>query len=283
MFVMRVEDLDFGRVRDEYRVSQPHDLRWIGLDWDEGPDVGGPHTPYLQSRRTELYEDAINRLRAKGLVYSCSCSRREIAAAASAPHGVDDEGPPYPGSCRLRPLDPAAEDFALRFRVPSRPVVVDDLIQGKHIFDPEKLSGDFVIRRRDGVASYQLAVVVDDLMMEITHVVRGADLLPSAARQMLLYQALDREPPRWLHVPLMLDEAGERMAKREGSLTLGAIRERGVPPERLVGWLAWTCGLLEKPREVMPVDLVAGFDPARIPPAGTPVTLPDWLTGRLGP
>jgi glutamyl-tRNA synthetase len=156
-------------------------------------------------------------------------------------------------------------------------VTVDDRIQGRRAFEPAVSSGDFVVRRRDGIASYQIAVVVDDAAMRITDVVRGADLLSSTARQILLYQALGLEPPRWWHVPLLADETGERMAKREGSLTLESIRMRGVPPERLVGWLAWSCGLLDGPREMMPDDVLTIFDPERIPAADTAIALPRWL------
>lgn len=274
---MRVEDLDVGRVREEYRASQPRDLHWLGLDWDEGPEMGGPFGPYLQSERAARYEAAIAALNAEGLIYPCGCSRREIAAAASAPHGDDDEGPAYPGTCRNRWPGDSIPEFALRFRVPPGCVTVDDRIQGRRAFEPAVSSGDFVVRRRDGIASYQIAVVVDDAAMRITDVVRGADLLSSTARQILLYQALGLEPPRWWHVPLLADETGERMAKREGSLTLESIRMRGVPPERLVGWLAWSCGLLDGPREMMPDDVLTIFDPERIPAADTAIALPRWL------
>lgn len=277
---MRVEDLDSGRVRDEYRVSQPRDLHWLGLDWDEGPEMGGVHHPYRQSERMERYREAIAALRAKNLVYECGCSRKEIATAASAPHHDDDDGPAYPGTCRDRAPEEWKKDLALRFRVPAEPVIVDDLIQGRRVFEPMVSSGDFVIQRKDGVASYQLAVVVDDAAMGITDVVRGADLLSSAARQIILHEALELRPPRWWHVPMLLDEGGGRLAKRDGSLTLGAIRERGIAPERLVGWLAWTCGLLPEDRESTARELIPRFDPDRIPPADTPVVLPDWLTSR---
>ncbi len=276
-FIYRVEDLDAGRVRPGFRASQPADLRWLGLDWDEGPDVGGRFGPYLQSLRTPLYDDALAALRALGHVYPCRCSRKEIAAAVSAPHAGDEEGPAYPGTCRDRPIDPSGKPCALRLRVPPGQVTVDDQLQGRAVFDPATSTGDFVVSRKDGVAAYQLAVVVDDAAMRITDVVRGSDLLASTARQLLLYRALELDPPGWMHVPLLLDEAGGRLAKREGSLTLGALRERGVSPERVVGWLASTCGLAEREREANPADLVAGFDPERIPPGDTRVTIPAWL------
>jgi glutamyl-tRNA synthetase len=272
-FVMRVEDLDRGRVRPGYMQAQLDDLRWLGLDWDEGPDVGGPHAPYLQSERQADYEAAVGRLRSAGLIYPCFCSRREIAAAASAPHGPADEGPRYPGSCRERPRDPGdgGRAAALRFRVAPGAVGFRDLLQGDVAFDPEAETGDFVVRRRDGVAAYQLAVVVDDAAMGITHVVRGADLLPSTARQLLLYRALGLNPPAFLHVPLMLGADGERLAKRHGAVSLAELREAGVAPARAVGWLASTCGLAEPGEEVEARGLAARFAVERLPRGPTVV------------
>jgi glutamyl-tRNA synthetase len=275
--VLRVEDLDAGRVRPAFRASQLADLRWLGLDWDEGPDVGGDFGPYLQSLRTDLYDQAIDKLRSRNLVYPCRCTRKEIAAAVSAPHQEDEEGPAYPGTCRDRPFISSETEYALRFRVPAGSVCFEDQLQGRVAFDPASSTGDFVVSRKDGVAAYQLATVVDDAAMRITDVVRGADLLASTARQLLLYRALELDPPRWMHVPLLLDEAGGRLAKREGALTLSALRERGARPERVIGWLAWTCGLTEREREVMPADLVGVFDPGRISRSDTRATVPAWL------
>ncbi|HEV2149236.1 MAG TPA: tRNA glutamyl-Q(34) synthetase GluQRS, partial [Longimicrobiaceae bacterium] len=260
-FVMRVEDLDRGRVRPGYMEAQLDDLRWLGLDWDEGPDVGGPHAPYLQSERRERFAEALGRLEAAGLVYPCYCSRREIAAAASAPHGASDEGPRYAGTCRERPrgAGEVGGPAALRFRVPEGEVRFRDAVMGEVAFDPAAETGDFVVRRRDGVAAYQLAVVVDDAAMGITHVVRGADLLSSTARQLLLYRALGLPAPEWLHVPLMLGPDGERLAKRHGAVSLAELRGEGIAPERVVGWLASTCGLAEPGEHVRPAELVPRF------------------------
>jgi glutamyl-tRNA synthetase len=276
-FVLRVEDLDRGRVRAEYLETQLRDLRWLGLDWDEGPGVGGGYGPYLQSQRRARYDEAFERLTAKGMLYECFCSRREIAAAASAPHATDDEGPAYPGSCRTGPVHRAAGPAALRFRVPPGPVVFGDDLQGELAFSPEREVGDFVVRRRDGVPAYQLAVVVDDAAMGITHVLRGSDLLSSTARQILLYRALDLEPPRWTHAPLLLSPQRERLSKRVGGASLRELRERGVSPQRVVGWLAATCGLAAPGSEASPAELVGSYDPARLPLADTPVDVPGWL------
>jgi glutamyl-tRNA synthetase len=265
--VMRVEDIDPGRSRPELIGQQFEDLRWLGLDWDEGPDVGGPHAPYLQSGRRDLYDAALHRLRAEGRLFACTCSRKDIAAASSAPHAADEEGPRYPGFCRHRPGDPnAAAPAALRFRVPAAPVCFEDRVQGRRCIDLEECGGDFVVRRKDGVAAYQLAVVVDDAAMGITDVLRGADLLISTARQILLHQALGATTPRWAHVPLLLGPDGERLSKRHGSVTIRGIREAGARPQEVIGWLAWSCGLADQPREAAAAELVSSFDPALIPP-----------------
>jgi glutamyl-tRNA synthetase len=273
-FVMRVEDLDPGRVRPGLMEAQLEDLRWLGLDWDEGPDVGGAFGPYLQTERTALYDAAIRRLAEQGRLFACACTRRDLAASASAPHGAGDEGPRYPGTCRERPADPwlsadasgrPAEAMALRFRVEPGTVCFRDLLQGRACFDPAADAGDFVVRRKDGVAAYQLAVVVDDAAMRISHVVRGADLLSSTARQILLYRALDLDPPAFMHVPLLLGDDGERLAKRHGAVSLADARAAGVAPERVVGWLAATCGLGPPEGEAAPRDLLPRWDPARLP------------------
>lgn len=277
-FVMRVEDLDFGRVRPGYMERQLEELRWLGLDWDEGPDVGGPHAPYVQSQRQPLYEAALRRLAEMGMLFACTCSRRDIAGAASAPH-AGEEGPRYPGTCRDRRVQPGPgaltelgrSQFALRVAAPSGVIPFVDGLLGPCAFDPAD-EGDFVVRRKDGVAAYQLAVVVDDAAMGITDVVRGADLLSSTARQILLYRALELSIPRFLHVPLMLGEDGERLAKRHGAVSLGELRDEGVPPQVVTGWLAFTCGLAAAGEELHPRELVARFDVARLPAEPTVVT-----------
>jgi glutamyl-tRNA synthetase len=258
---MRVEDLDPGRVRAGVMETQLAELRWLGLDWDEGPDVGGTFGPYLQSERKDRYRAALETLAGAGLLYACGCSRREIAAAASAPH-AGEEGPRYPGTCGARAVAPGAlpgAGVALRFRVPPGPVAFEDELQGTQCFAPAGECGDFVVRRRDGVAAYQLAVIVDDAAMRITHVVRGSDLLASTARQLLLYRALGLASPAWLHVPLLLDAEGERFAKRRAGTTLAALRDAGVSPRRVVGWLAATCGLAEPDERLAPADLLPRF------------------------
>jgi glutamyl-tRNA synthetase len=262
-FVMRVEDLDGPRVRPGLERAILEELAWLGLDWDEGPDVGGPYGPYRQSERRERYDAAMDRLRARGAVYPCFCSRAEIAASTQAPHGPGDDGPRYPGTCRgLGPDEVAARRRrrapAWRFRVPEAPVAFVDVVRGPRSFHVARETGDFVVARADGLAAYQLAVVVDDAAMRIGCVVRGDDLLASTARQLLLYRALDLAPPRFAHVPLVTGEDGARLAKRHGAVGVGELRRRGADPRAVVGLLGALSGL-GRGAPVSPADLVEGF------------------------
>jgi glutamyl-tRNA synthetase len=233
--VLRDEDLDPQRSRPEYAVAMLEDLRWLGIRWNEGPDVGGPFDPYRQSERRECYLRAWRDLRARGLLYPCTCSRRELAESAQAPHennaGDNDEGV-YSGRCRNQTsaaADPASTTW--RFRVPDgRTIRFDDRSAGPQSYMAGKDFGDFVVWRRDDVPAYQLAVVADDVAMGITEVVRGRDLLKSTARQLLLYEALGALPPAFFHSPLVTDEKGERLAKRHDTLSLRALRAAGATP-----------------------------------------------------
>jgi glutamyl-tRNA synthetase len=217
------------------------------------------------------------------------CSRRDIAAAASAPH-AGEEGPRYPGSCRARTIDAWTPEVArglvgraaVRLRTDPGEECFDDAVQGRCCADPAGETGDFVVRRKDGAPAYQLAVVVDDAAMSISHVVRGADLLSSTARQLLLFRLLDAAPPAYLHVPLLLGPDGERLAKRHGAVSLAEARAAGVPPERVAGWLAATCGLAEPGEELAPAALVPRWDAARLPRHPTPLAVADLarLLGR---
>jgi len=266
-FVLRVEDLDAPRVVAGAEAAMRGDLRWLGLDWDEGPDVGGPHAPYVQSARTHLYADALARLRAAGRVYPCTCTRREIAAIASAPHGLDEEGPRYPGTCRSGPTHPE-RPACFRFRMPEPAPGFVDALSGP--FAPGSMGGgDFVVARSDGTFSYQLAVVVDDLAMGITEVVRGDDLRSSVPRQIALAEALGGTPPAWLHVPLVLAADGQRLGKRHGSTSLAALRDGGHTPAAIVGRLAETLGLAAPGESLLPRALVSRFDLAGLPREAT--------------
>ena len=266
---MRVEDLDGPRVRPGLEARVLDELRWLGLEWDEGPDVGGAYGPYRQSERGGGHAAALDRLRSQGLAYPCFCSRAEIAQASQAPH-ASDEGPRYTGTCRgLTAGEQAARAArrppAWRFRVPDGPVPFRDGFHGECTFDVAATVGDFVVARADGVPAYQLAVVVDDAAMAVTDVLRGDDLLPSTSRQILLYRALGLPEPRFAHVPLVVGADGERLAKRHGSLSVGELRERGAGAPAVVGLLASASGLAPPGARVMPADLVAGFRLDRVP------------------
>lgn len=241
--VLRMEDLDRPRVVAGAAEAILDDLRWLGIRWDEGPDVGGPVAPYAQSERAPLYEAALDDLGRRGLTYLCDCSRAEIARVASAPH-AGEEGPRYPGTCR--PYGLRARAFrrppALRLAVPEDAIVtVDDAVLGPITEHVARAAGDFVLRRGDGVFAYQLAVVVDDLAMGITEVVRGADLVSSAPRQALLARLLGGEPPRFAHVPLVVGEDG-RLAKRARGVPIREQREAGRDPRDLVRAIARAYG-----------------------------------------
>ncbi len=245
--VFRMEDLDAQRSRDEFAEAAMEDLRWLGIRWQEGPDVGGRCGPYYQSRRRMIYIDVWRRLLRGGFIYPCKCSRRDLAAATSAPHEdlgsnaemLDDE-PVYPGTCR--PAEYVAttgveilEGINWRFRVPDGELISFwDQYLGRVNYVAGRDFGDFLVWRRDGVPSYQLACVADDAAMRITEVVRGADLLKSTARQILLNRALGFEDPKWYHCPLVVDHNGQRLAKRHDSLSLRTLRQQGLTPMNIL-------------------------------------------------
>ena len=233
--VFRDEDLDPQRSKADFAQAMIEDLRWLGIRWQEGPDVGGPFAPYEQSRRRELYLEAWRKLRDGGFIYPCTCSRKDLATSAAAPNDTDDE-PVYPGRCRNKIGEARNHDLPKgvnwRFLVPDgEPVGFDDLRQGKQSSVAGRDFGDFVVWRRDDVPAYQLAVVADDAAMLITEVVRGADLLTSAARQLLLIRALSLPLPAYYHCDLVRDQAGVRLAKRHDALSLRALRAQGYTPQ----------------------------------------------------
>ncbi|MBX7080604.1 MAG: tRNA glutamyl-Q(34) synthetase GluQRS [Nannocystaceae bacterium] len=263
-FVLRVEDLDPGRSRPIFEQTVIADLRWLGLDWDEGPDTGGALGPYRQSQRSELYAAALARLSS----YACTCTRRSLREVASAPHGIE---PVYPGTCREH-ARVSAGAAAIRWRAPPGIAQADDLRLGRLAQDVATEIGDFVLRRGDGAWAYQLAVVVDDAAMGIDEVVRGEDLWRVTPRQVWLQRALSLPTPRYLHVPLLLGPDGDKLSKRHGAPDLATLREGGADPARVVAELARSCGLLDAATQrVSPRELVAEFEPARLCGAGTPV------------
>jgi glutamyl-tRNA synthetase len=236
VLVLRNEDLDPDRCKPEYVQAMYEDLRWLGIKWSEGPDCGGPYAPYSQSERREKYLGAWRQLRDAGFIYPCTCSRKDLASATTAPNDTDDE-PIYPGICKARTDARSYESPAgvnWRFRVPDgEEITFDDQNFGPHRYIAGRDFGDFVVWRRDDVPAYQLAVVADDHAMQITEVVRGADLLNSTARQLLLYRALELAPPKFYHCELVRDEAGVRLAKRHDALSIRHLRESGCTPEQV--------------------------------------------------
>jgi glutamyl-tRNA synthetase len=258
--VLRIEDIDTPRVVPGSAESIMDDLRWLGLDWDEGPDVGGPHAPYLQSQRSDHYRDALARLAERDFVFACTCSRKEIASIASAPHG--DLGALYPGTCRNRQPVSSSRPAALRFKHREPAPQFCDVLQGHY---REPVLDDFVLRRGDGMFAYQLAVVVDDIAMDVSEVVRGDDLLSSTPRQLALYEALGAAPPSFLHLPLLLGPDGRRLSKRHGAPSIANYRARGMTARAIIGWLGASLGLCEASAELSPSELIARFELSRLP------------------
>ena len=261
--VRRIDDLDGPRVKAGRERDATLDLRWLGLDWDEAEPV------LRQSERAAVYDAACARLVAAGLAYPCVCTRSEIESAASAPHGP--EGPPYPGTCRGKfPSEEAARaatgrPATLRFVAPPGPVTFDDLFCDRQTFDPAVETGDFIIRKANGTASYQLATVVDDAESGVDTVIRGDDLLPSTARQIQLQRALGLPTPRHLHLPLVVGPDGLRLAKRHGDTTIRSLAEAGWDAPALVGWLAASAGLGAEGDRVTAAELIPRYDLAKIP------------------
>jgi glutamyl/glutaminyl-tRNA synthetase len=236
--ILRNEDLDPQRCRLEFVQAMYEDLRWLGIEWSESPDCGGPFGPYVQSERRAHYLAAWQSLRDRGLIYPCSCSRKDVAQSAAAPNEGDDE-PFYPGTCREKWgtqtsefLKPAGVNW--RFHVQDgEQISFTDLHLGPQSMVAGRDFGDFIVWRRDDVPAYQLAVVVDDAAMRITEVVRGADLLKSTARQILLFRALELAAPDYFHCDLVRDEAGVRLAKRHDALSIRKLREMGWTAEQV--------------------------------------------------
>ena len=237
--LLRIEDLDPQRSREVFTGAAIEDLAWLGLEWDEGPDRGGPCAPYTQSKRFGLYRDVLKSLKATGHAYPCRCSRKDVREATTAPHDKGDE-PVYPGTCRPTPDQAmmfdieAAPHINWRFRVPDgKPVTFEDGRFGSQSFVAGNDFGDFVLWRHDDVPSYQLAVVADDHNMQVTEVVRGADLLKCTARQLLIYDALGWSAPEFHHCPLVKNDSGQRLAKRDDALSVRAMRESGTTPDEI--------------------------------------------------
>ena len=267
--ILRIEDLDIARCPRRYGEQMCRDIQWLGLDWDEGPVIGGPSGPYEQSRRTALYQAALRRLEAQGLVYPCFCTRAELHAA-SAPHREDGQVV-YPGTCRGLTAEQAAERArrtgrapALRLWVPEEEITFTDGHMGEYREWLPADCGDFLLRRSDGMFAYQLAVVVDDAAMGVTEVVRGADLLDSTPRQLYLYHLLGLTPPVFYHFPLLLTAEGRRLSKRDGAVGLDSLQDR-LPPEEILGRLAFLAGFNPSAAPKTAAELLADFAWEKVP------------------
>lgn len=264
--LLRMEDIDPQRSKKIYEDALIEDLAWLGLDWDAAPDGG----PYRQSERLDTYKAALDKLALNGSAYPCFCTRKELRSLAGAPQGDELFEPVYPGFCRELSLaerqarmgDGRAFSWRMRFpadkaRAFSR---IDDLILGTQTIPDNQLGGDFALCRSDGVYAYQLAVVLDDIGMGVNQVIRGEDILGSTPRQMYLYSVFGAEAPQYGHLPLLLDQHGERLAKRHASLSVRGLREAGVKAESIIGWLAAWSGLRLRIEPASAVELLDGFD-----------------------
>jgi glutamyl-tRNA synthetase len=280
--------LDHPKVKPGAAAQALEDLRWLGLDWDEGPDVGGPCAPYAQTQRLERYAAALARLRRAGRVYACVCARSDVAAGQAAPHAGED-GLAYDGACRDRFASyaeacaalPPGRSPAWRFQtVPGEETFFEDGFYGPRRECVAATVGDFVIARHAQGAGYMLAVVVDDAAMGVTEVLRGDDLLPATHRQLLLQRALELTPPRYIHVPLVVAPDGRRLAKRHGDTRLAALRHAGLRPTQVVGLLAWWCGWAARGERLSLRDLLPRFDLRALP--REPAVLTPGVKEELG-
>ncbi len=254
-FLLRIEDIDPARCKPGASEAIVTDLRWLGFDWDEGPDVGGPEGSYVQSERLHLYEQALASLGDRS--FRCTCSRKEVRATSS---GQDPESGewPYGGTCRAGESHPG-RPHSTRVRVDPGEVGWDDRWLGPRRQEPSRVCGDFILWNKADEPTYQLAVVVDDIAMGVTEVLRGEDLLHSTARQILLYRWLGAPVPTFSHVPLRRDEDGQRLAKSRGSRGLSELRDEGADPRVVLAHVAVDLGLLDEARPVTPQDLVVTF------------------------
>lgn len=265
--LLRIEDLDTARCPRRYSEQMLEDLLWLGLDWDEGPEVSGPQEPYYQSERTESYEAALQKLQEQGLVYPCFCTRAELHAT-SAPHREDGQVL-YAGTCRDLTAEQIAEKTqhrtpAMRLRVPDEVWSFTDGHMGAYCENLARDCGDFLLRRSDGMFAYQLAVVLDDATMGVTEVVRGADLLDSTPRQLYLYHLLGLTPPAFIHFPLLLTADGRRLSKRNADAGLDDLRPRFSPAE-ILGRLAYLAGFNPDMESKTAEQLLADFDWTKVP------------------
>jgi glutamyl-tRNA synthetase len=286
-FILRVEDTDASRVTEEAYLGVLDSLSWLGIDWDEGPDVGGPHAPYRQSQRLDIYRDAADRLIAKGDVYPCYCTEEELAERRKAALAAG-RPPGYDGRCRLLSDEERAANeaegkpFALRFAMPPGEHVIHDLVKGEVRF-PEGVLSDFVIVRSDGSPVFLLAVAVDDMLMGVTHVIRGDDLLASTPRNIAVIEALGGTAPDYGHLPQVLGPDRQPLSKRHGSASVEAFREQGILPEALMNYLALLGWSKDAETTIVSKDeLIAAFDIERVSsnPAAFDTQKLEWLNNH---
>lgn len=276
--MLRIEDLDPQRCKLDYALQLEDDLRWLGLDWDEGgTENRGSCGPYLQSQRSEIYEDFLERLRKTGLTYPCTCTRADIMAT-QAPHESDGRIV-YKGTCRPANIpviasnavrasvpdgSPSGLSAATRLYVPDKAITFTDGHYGAQSVNLATHCGDFILRRKDGAWAYQLAVVVDDALMGITEVVRGRDLLLSASQQLYLYDILSLNAPDFIHFPLLCNEAGQRLSKRDKSLDMGELR-KSFTPEQIIGKIAHFAGQIDRIEPMNTQELLKLFEWDKVP------------------
>ncbi len=268
---MRNEDLDHPKNKPGAMDQAIDDMKWLGFDWDEGPDIGGPVAPYVQSQRKEIYKEALGKLIARNLVYPCTCSRRDVESGASAPHEGDMLR--YTGNCLGRYATFAEAEEAIFPRIPAwrfrtkdfDTVSFTDGFAGEFRQNVHDYCGDFVLARDAFGAGYMLAVVSDDSSYGVTEVIRGDDLLPATPAQLLIYKALGLRPPAFIHVPLIVGPDGKRLAKRHGDTRISTYRKAGIPPGRIIGMLAASCGWAAEGEELSLSALLPRFNLSTIP------------------
>lgn len=266
-WILRIEDLDRQRCKPEYAAQLEDDLLWLGLKWDEGGSAGGPNGPYYQSRRNEIYQNELEKLRSKGLLYPCYCTRADIMAS-SAPHSSDGQVI-YGGHCRNLSNSQRIElekerKPATRLMVEDAEICFADEHYGWQCFNLARDCGDFIVQRADGNFAYQLAVVADDALMGVTEVVRGCDLLTSTPQQIYLYRLLGYNVPQFAHVPLLMSKDGHRLAKRDKGTDMGTLRQN-YTPEELLGLIANFAGIVDRPADISLRELTDEFGWNKVP------------------
>src|SRR2546430_4177472 len=285
--VFRIEDTDAARDSEDSYHAMLDSLRWLGLDWDEGPEVGGPFGPYRQTERLDLYRETADRFVARGAAYFCYCTPAELEDRRRAAL-ARGQTPGYDGRCRnlteqeREAFDPEGRPKAIRFAMPGIDITVHDLIRGDTRFPANDLR-DFVIMRSDGTPTHPLAAAVDDVEMKMTHVIRGEDLLPSTPRQLKLIEAMGAQPPAYAHLPLVVGPDRQPLSKRHGSVAVEWFREQGILPEALVNYLAllgWSYD--ERTTILSREQLIEAFDLSRVShnPAAFDAEKLRWLNGH---